>query len=122
MEIPIKLYFKKKYVAKLKNYYYETPFASSNVVFDRKKIFDEIFFNKLVNVSYMKNYDLELENLGLSEIEEEKNWNSKLIELGLSIEDLDLDNDLWGIEFENGTYQEIYSITFYKNFSIEWRM
>jgi hypothetical protein len=117
MRTPVKLFYKGDVIATLSQFSYATPWASANAEFNNKSISD-----KLAGVTAMLTYDLELEEMDLHESEEESLWEAKLVELGLSHKDLNLDNDEdWSVICDDGITDEVRAIRYYTNGLIEWR-
>jgi len=116
MNIPIDLIFEGKTVAKILSFTYETPWASGNVVFESRSLFE-----KMVAVSSMSSFDLEMDNLELEDDEEEKMWEEKLSDLGISWDDLKLDDDKWSIVPSGSEPRPIYSPRFDESGFMEWR-
>ncbi len=118
MNTPIKLLFENNLVATINSFSYETPWASGEVEF-----LDREFFLKLASVTSMSSFDLEMDELNLSDDDEEKLWEEKLSELGITWDDLELDGDeRWSILPKGGDEQEIYAVKFYKNGYMDWRL
>lgn len=118
MKIPIELKLDGKPVAQITSFGYETPWASGAVEFIDKKLFE-----RLINVSSMSTFDLEMDELGLEDEEEEKLWEAKLTELNLTWDDLKLKRDgRWVVTPEGSESQPIYSPKFYENGSMDWRL
>ena len=118
MNSPIKLHFENNPVATIHNFSYETPWASGEVEF-----MDQPFFQKLVCVTAMASFDVELEELNLSDAEEESLWDKKLSELGIDEDDLELDGDgRWSVETRGGEKQDIFAVQFYENGDLRWRL
>ncbi len=117
MKTPIDLQLDNLSVAQITSFGYETPWATGDVIFK-----DDILFETLIKITSITAFDLELERLGLSDAEEEKRWETKLVELGLSYEELDLDNaGRWSIVPKGGSAQIIYSPKFYPGY-MDWRL
>ncbi len=118
MNTPIELKFDGITVGTILTFGYETPWATGKVEFKEKSLFD-----KLVVVSSMSSFDLEMDELGLEDDEEEKMWEVKLKELGITWEDLKLDNDgRWSVIPNGGEPQPIYSPRFSGQGFIEYRL
>lgn len=117
MNTPIDLKLDGKTVARITTYSYETPWATGKVEFE-----DQYLFKKLIAVSSMSSFDLEMDELGLEDDEEEKIWDSKLGELGISWEDLKLDHDgRWAVSSVDSDSQPIFSPRFYESGFMDWR-
>ncbi|MGF1868298.1 hypothetical protein L4D15_24155 [Enterovibrio norvegicus] len=117
MKTPIELLFKENPVAKISKFGYATPWASAHCEFK-----DEELGRKLSAVTTMLMYDLELEELGLSEQEEELMWDKKLVELEITSDDLDLDEDaLWTVRCDDESVDPVRAIRFYNGGLLEWR-
>ena len=118
MNIPIDLYFNNKKVALIYSFNYETPWATGKV-----KFIDKTFFEKLVKVTSMNRFDLDIDELGLSDEEEEQLWEAKLTELEITWEDLKLygRDDKWSAQPKESKVQEIYGVVFYENGFMDWR-
>jgi hypothetical protein len=118
MKSPIKLFLDNKEVATIDNFSYETPWASGKIQFHENEL-----FIKLVNVTSMLTFDLEMDELNLPDEEEEKQWESKLSELNLTWADLDLEKDeRWAVQARDSDKQNIYALRFYDNGIVEWRI
>lgn len=116
MRIPEKLLFEGKVVAKLRDFSYETPWASA-----RPEFFDTSIQVKLENLAEFRVYDLELEEMELPDEEEEILWENKLSSLGLSHSDLGLEKGgYWTVECTDGTTDEVRSISFSCGI-LQWR-
>lgn len=116
MRVPEKLLFEGKVVANLSRFSYETPWASANPDF-----LDTSIAAKLRNLAEFRAYDIELEEMGLSDEEEEMLWENKLSELGLSHSDLKLDKDgPWSVVCNDGEVDDVHSISF-SNGVLQWR-
>ncbi|MGI9303319.1 MAG: hypothetical protein ACR2RB_11515 [Gammaproteobacteria bacterium] len=117
MIAPEKLLFEGDYVARLYDVGYATPWASSRVEFVDKKL-----ESKLVGVTTMLSFDLGLDEMELSEEGEDMLWEKKLVELGLTVDDLQLDRDgKWSVEWKDGSSHEIRAVRFYEDGHMEWR-
>jgi len=79
MNIPIELHLEGVKVATILSFSYETPWASGKVEF-----VDDSLLQKLIAVTSVSSFDIEMDELGLEDDEEEKVWEAKLIELGIS--------------------------------------
>ena len=116
MRTPIKLLYKGNFVSELKNFFYEFPWANAKV-----KFIDEQLFNKLQNLSSLNKYSYELEDMELSDKDEEILWESKRSELGLSIEDLKFDRDeSWAVVCDDGTEDKVRALSSDGQW-IQWR-
>ncbi len=104
-------------MATINSYSYETPWASGTV-----KFIDNSLFDKLVGITTMLFYDLEVDELRLEDAEEEKLWEEKLKELNLIYYDLSSNrNNEWSITNKDIESQPIYATRFYQNDYIDWR-
>ncbi|MBV1874270.1 MAG: hypothetical protein KUG80_05795 [Gammaproteobacteria bacterium] len=118
MNTPIELQLDGIKVATILSFGYETPWATGKVEF-----LDDSLFNKVVAVTSMSSFDLEMDELGLEDDEEEKMWEAKLIELGISWQDLKLDRDgRWSVTPSGSESQSIYSPRFYESKFMDWRL
>jgi hypothetical protein len=116
MRIPEKLLFEGQEVANLKEFSFETPWASAYPEF-----IDDSIPAKLDNLSKFRAYDQDLEEMGLSDVEEETLWENKLSELGLTHSDLKLDKDgSWSVACNDGNINEVRSLSFF-NGVLQWR-
>lgn len=116
MRIPEKLLFEGKEVAHLNGFSYETPWASACPEF-----IDNSIPIKLDSLSKFRAYDQELEDMGLSDGEEEILWEKRLSELGLTHSDLKLDKDgSWSVVCNDGNTDEVRSLSFF-NGILQWR-
>jgi hypothetical protein len=117
MKTPIELLFKDEVIAEISKFGYATPWASAHCDFKEKEL-----GRKLAAVTAMLMYDLELEELGLSESEEELMWNKKLSELSITSEDLDIDKDeFWSVRCDDQSIDPVRAIRYYNNGLLEWR-
>ena len=117
MKLPIELKLDDKQVATITSYSYETPWASGSVEFIKEALFD-----KLVGITTMLFYDLEVDELGLEDDEEEKFWETQLTELNLTCDDLSLNRDhKWSITDTNHESHLIYATRFFRNGYVDWR-
>lgn len=81
------------------------------------------YLKKLVAVSSMSSFDLEMDELGLDDAEEEKMWETKLKELCITWEDLKLDRDnRWSVIPNEGNSQQINSPRFSEQGFIDYRL
>ncbi len=118
MKPPIKLFFENNEIATITDFGYEFPWASGTVIFN-----DTAFFLKMVNVTTMQFFDSEVEELNLSDEEEERLWEEKLSELSLSWEELDLEDDgKWSIQPLDENKKEICAVQFYKEGYMHYRL
>jgi len=117
MNLPIDLELDGKTVARILSYSFETPWATGKVEFE-----DQFLLLKLLAVSSMSTFDIEMDELGLDDEEEERMWEAKLKELGITGEDLKLDRDgRWTISSEETRSQPIYSPRFSHSGFMNWR-
>jgi hypothetical protein len=117
MKTPNRLLYKSNVIAELTQFGYETPWASAHAEFNDKSI-----NNKLSGITAMQGYGLELEEMGLTESEEESLWEAKIVEFGLSHQDLNSDEDEnWSVICDDGTTGEVRAIRHYSNSLIERR-
>ncbi|WP_417503709.1 hypothetical protein [Marinomonas gallaica] len=117
MKTPIELLFKGNPAAKISEFGYATPWASGHCEFKDKE-----FGRKLAAVTTMLMYDLELEELELSESEEELMWEKKLAELGMTSDDLDLNDDAcWAVRCDDQSLDPVRAIRYYNDGLLEWR-
>ena len=118
MKTPIDLQLDGKSVAQIISFSYETPWATGEANFDDKEL-----FLKLVRVSSMSSFYLEMDELELDDEEEERLWEARLSELDLTWEDLKLGhNGRWSIVPNGGECQPIYSPKFYEDRHMDWRL
>ena len=118
MNLPIALKLNDTLVANITSFSYETPWASGTVEFT-----DKALFHKLVSITTMSFFDLELAELELSDAEEERLWEAKLAELNLTYEDLKLEQDnRWTITPKDNESQPIYAANFYQDSFMDWRL
>ena len=118
MKTPIKLKLDGITVGEILSFSYETPWATGEVKFK-----DHSLFEKLVAVSSMSSFDLEMDELGLDDAEEEKMWDAKLNELCISWEDLKLDrDDRWSVVTKGGEPKPIYSPRFSEQGFIDYHL
>ncbi|WP_416637197.1 hypothetical protein [Pseudomonas sp. OHS18] len=117
MKTPIDLKLDGKSVATISSFSHETPWATGKVEFKKQSL-----FRKLVSVSSLSSFDLEMDELGVEEDMHEELWESKLKELGISWEDFELKDDgRWSISPCDGDARPIYSPRFYETGFIDWR-
>ncbi|MBD9657587.1 hypothetical protein IB239_22390 [Pseudomonas sp. PDM12] len=117
MKTPIDLKLDGKSVATISSFSYETPWATGRVEFKEQSL-----FRKLVSVSSLSSFDLEMDELGVEEDKQEELWESKLKELGISWADFELKDDgRWSISPCDGHARPIYSPHFYETGFIDWR-
>ncbi|WP_417440855.1 hypothetical protein [Idiomarina sp.] len=118
MNTPIELQLDGVKVATILSFTYETPWATGKVEFE-----DDSLFKKLVAVTSMSSFDLEMDELGLEDDEEEKMWEAKLSELNLSWQDLNLArHGRWSVTPRGSDLQLIYSPRFYESKFMDWRL
>ena len=118
MNTPIELILDGITVGQILSFSYETPWATGKV-----ELKENSLFHKLVAVSSMSSFDLEMDELDLEDDEEEKMWEAKLKELGITWEDLKLDRDgRWTAIPNGGESQPIYSPRFYEQGFIDYRL
>jgi len=118
MNTPIELKLDGITVGTILSFGYETPWATGKVEFNESTLFE-----KLVAVSSMSSFDLEMDELGLEDDEEEKMWEAKLKVLGITWEDLKLDRDgRWSVIPDGGESQPIYSPRFSEQGFIDYRL
>lgn len=118
MKTPIELKLDGITVGEILSFSYETPWATGKVKFK-----DNSLFEKLVAVSSMSSFDLEIDELGLDDAEEEKMWETKLKELCITWEDLKLDRDnRWSVIPNEGNSQQINSPRFSEQGFIDYRL
>lgn len=116
MRIPEKLLFEGRVVAKLNKFEYEFPWATATAAF-----IDEQLMNKLKNLSTLRAFTQALEEMDLSDKEEDDRWEKKRAELNLSNDDLDLDNDTqWTVIWNDGSAEEVRALS-YEDGWIQWR-
>lgn len=117
MNTPIELELDGKKVATIVSFCFETPWATGKVEFEEQSLFD-----KLIAVSSMSSFDLEMDDLGLEDEEEEAMWESRMAELEVSWADLELDGDgRWSVTPSGGEPQPVHSPRFYEPGFIDWR-
>ena len=118
MNTPIELQLDGVKVATIHGFSYETPWATGKVEF-----VDDSLFNKLVAVTSMSSFDLEMDELDLEDEEEERMWDAKLRELGITWDDLKLDRDgRWSVTPSGSESQSIYSPRFFESKFMDWRL
>ena len=118
MKTPIELKLDGITVGEILSFRYETPWVTGMVKFK-----DHSLFEKLVVVSSMSSFDLEMDKLELDDAEEEKVWEARLKELCISWEDLELDSDdRWTVIPNGGESQPIYSPRFSEQGFIDYRL
>ena len=118
MNTPIELLLDGISVGKILSFTYESPWATGKV-----ELKENALFHKLVAISSMSSFDLEMDELDLEDEEEEKMWEAKLNELGITWEDLKLDReDRWSVIPNGGELQAIYSPRFSEQGFIDYRL
>ena len=116
MRTPKNLLYKGVVVAELEKFGYEFPWASAKANF-----IDHQLFHKLETLSSFNRYSEELEDMELSDEDEEELWEKKRLELGLSLEDLKLDSDeFWSVVCDDGTEDEVRALSCEDQW-LEWR-
>jgi len=116
MRVPEKILYKGTTVADLEKYGYEFPWASAKATF-----VDEQIMNKLESLSALDIYDQELEEMELSDEDEESRWEKKRADLMLSREDLELDNDEdWTVIYNDGAEDAVFALSC-KDGWLQWR-
>jgi hypothetical protein len=118
MKTPIKLLFDNNPVATIISFGYETPWATGKVEF-----LDQAFFSKLISVTAMLFFIYKLEELNLTDKEEEQLYEAETLKLGIASNDSELTKDKrWSIVPDHGIQQEIYAVRFYESNFMDWRM
>jgi len=118
MKTPIKLLFDNNHVATIITFGYETPRATGKVEF-----LDQIFCSKLIRVTSMLFFIYKLEELDLTDEEEDKLYDAEKLKLDITSNDFNLTEDKrWSIVPDHGIQQEIYTVRFYENSFMDWRM
>ena len=116
MSKPVKLLFQNEVVAELSGFRYQTPWASAKAVFKNLEL-----AQKLENINIINLFDLDLEDKELPEDEEDRLWNEKLIQLGLTPEDFKLDRDEhWRVVCDDGRIDEVRALKLSEGI-IVWR-
>ena len=116
MRTPEKLLYDGLVVATLQKFSYEFPWASAEANF-----LDDALKNKLESLATFNRYDSELEEMGLSDKEEEALWEKKRSELGLTLDDLKLgDDEPWSVICDDGTKDDVRAISCEDGW-LEWR-
>lgn len=120
MKTPAKIFYKKKHIGNILNYSYETPSASGEVEFQ-----DTDLLEKMISLTSLSDFYLEVETLGLSEEQEDIRIEHKMAELNLSDDDFQFDADgEWTIEIGWMRKKNIRAVRFehinQKNW-IDWR-
>ena len=116
MDTPVKLLLDGIEVASFRSYGYETPWASGQVVFSNQEL-----FNKLIQLTLFELFFLRLDEQALVDAEEDKLCNEKLVELGISWQDIELLEQRWQIKLSNAEIVDISTMRFYENSFMEWR-
>jgi hypothetical protein len=117
MTKPIKLLYKGEFAATLSNFGYATPFAIASATFQ-----DESLAIKLIALTTMNQFGIELEEMDIPEAEEERLYDAKQKELNLSSDDYAIKNDKnWSVICEDGSIDGVRAIRFESDGFLEWR-
>ena len=116
-DLPFELYYQDQKVGELLTFSYETPWSTGELVFYDLQILDQLIKNRIYS-----DYLMELEDLELTEIEDERLASEKEKELKLTgIADEMMKGDKWSIVNCNGKKTIIYGLNFSFLGYLDWR-